>query len=108
MCYYCFLLFTAPSSRSKRSLKDKDYSKNDRDEKRGNDENESPSGVSDDFEVTYDASIDAGADVFFSTVGAAAFHAAIPPTVRIVSENYIPVQEVSVCMRVLVYFHEAG
>lgn len=65
---------------------------------RGRDKDKSLSGVSDDFEVVYDASIQAGADVFFSTVGAAAFHAAIPPTVRIMGEGYNPRQQVSVCM----------
>lgn len=42
--------------------------------------------------------INAGADVFVTTVGAAAFHAAIPPTVRIAAEGYNPTNEV---MRVL-------
>lgn len=44
--------------------------------------------------VGYDAEANAGADVFASTVAAAAFEAALHPTVRILSEGYEPANEV--------------
>ena len=44
----------------------------------------------------YNATVNAGTDVLFSTVGAAMFHAAIPPTVRIMKEGYHPPLEVRV------------
>lgn len=42
----------------------------------------------------YDASINAGADVFATTIGAATFAAMLPPTLRIVGEGYEPEDEV--------------
>lgn len=44
----------------------------------------------------YDGTVDAGADVFALTVGAVAFEAAIPPFLRIVTENYESADEVSI------------
>lgn len=46
--------------------------------------------------VHYDGSLNAGADVFFSTVGSVALESAITPVVRILNENYEPLHEVSV------------
>lgn len=42
----------------------------------------------------YDYTVDPGADVLALTVGAAAFEAALPPFVRIVTEEYEPADEV--------------
>lgn len=44
--------------------------------------------------VGYDAEANAGADVFASTVAAAAFESALHPTVRILSEGYESADEV--------------
>lgn len=43
--------------------------------------------------ANYNASADAGADVFTITAAGAAFESALPPTVRIVSEGYLSVAE---------------
>lgn len=44
---------------------------------------------------TYNSELNAGADVFVTTVGAAAFEAAIPPFLRMMDEGFVPLPEVS-------------
>lgn len=44
-------------------------------------------------EEDYDTSVNAAADVFVMTAGGAAFESALPPTVRIVSDGFISVDE---------------
>ncbi|CAM9611460.1 unnamed protein product, partial [Ascophyllum nodosum] len=43
--------------------------------------------------IEYNGDFNPGADVLATTVGVAAFYAAIPPTVRIMDEDYVPADE---------------
>lgn len=48
----------------------------------------------DDVAGAYNETVDAGADVFFSTVAVPAFFSALPPTVRLLDDTYDVMDEV--------------